>query len=107
MLTEKDQRKFSRMLVNSEVTLTLLDEASTTDSQPRRLSGVCRDLSATGTSIEVAEALAPDTQFQVDLETDGPAADLHAICQVVRCEPADDGGYVLGCEIVDWGPEAS
>ena len=86
-----DKRNFFRMMVNSTCEL-LIDDGSN-----RTLNAVCKDLSATGMSLEVDEEIAADTLITVSIEASGsqiPA--LTARVKVVRCTPASDSLFIAG-----------
>ena len=51
MIGYDDNRKFFRMMVNSVCELKIVDEESS-----RSLQAVCRDISATGMSLEIEES---------------------------------------------------
>ena len=59
-----DKRNFYRMMLNSEVIVTIIDDES--DSQ---ITATCRDLSATGMAIEMEHPLAMSTRVKIKLNS--------------------------------------
>lgn len=91
-----DKRNFFRMMVNSTCELVVEDGSN------RVLSAICKDLSATGMSLEVEEAINEQTLMTVAIEAPGTQiSTLTAKVKVVRCAPATQNNYVLGVEIVE------
>lgn len=91
-----DKRNFFRMMVNSTCELVVEDGSN------RVLSAVCKDLSATGMSLEVDEAISEQTLMSASIEAPGTQIPtLTAKVKVVRCAPASDDNFVLGVEIVE------
>lgn len=96
MLTQNEQRDFIRMAVDAPVQVRVAQAAGVVT-----LAGRCRDLSATGLSLWLAEELAVGTTVQVHMESGGPAAALNATCEVMRVQQHDDG-IEHGCTIVSF-----
>ena len=72
-----------------------------TDSNGRAFVGVCRDLSAAGMQIEVAECIAPGCELRTTLHpTNDKFPPLETLCEVLRCEPQGEG-FLLGVNIVE------
>jgi hypothetical protein len=91
-----DKRNFFRMMVNS--TCELLVE----DGSNRSLNAVCKDLSATGMSLETDEEIAANTAITVSIESSGgqiPA--LTAKVKVVRCTESSESVFIIGVEIIE------
>lgn len=96
MITHNDQRNFIRMAVNSDVQVRFED-----DEGEQVRAGICRDLSATGMSIEMDVALAEGTPLEIHMDTGGVVPALQASCKVIRCTEVEAGCYNLGCEIIE------
>ena len=96
MLGYDDKRNFFRMMVNSPCQLQVTDDESS-----RTMQAMCKDISATGMSLEVDE---PSIEIgtQVSVAIDSPssqAPSLAAIATVVRCVPEGDSSCIVGVEI--------
>ncbi|MEX1222169.1 MAG: PilZ domain-containing protein [Idiomarina sp.] len=96
MITRDDQRNFIRMAVNSNVEIRFDD-----DEGEQQVKGICRDLSATGMSIDVDVAIPEGSQIRVHMDTGGVVPALQATCKVIRCSDIEPGQYHLGCEIIE------
>ena len=98
MLGYDDKRNFFRMMVNSPCEMTINDSESS-----RTLQAICRDISATGMSLEVAEnSIELGTQVSVSLEsTSSHLPSLSARAKVVRCVPEGDEACIVGVEITE------
>ena len=96
MLGYDDKRNFFRMMVNSPCQLQVTDDESS-----RTIQAMCRDISATGMSLEVDEpAIEVGTQISVAIESSSSQIpSLAAIANVVRCEPETDASCIIGVEI--------
>ncbi|MCU7553938.1 PilZ domain-containing protein [Alteromonas sp. ASW11-19] len=96
MLGYDDKRNFFRMMVNSPCQLEINDEESS-----RTLQAVCKDISATGMSLEVAEpSVELGTKVNVSIDsTSSQIPSLSAVATVVRCVPESDASCILGVEI--------
>lgn len=96
MLGYDDKRNFFRMMVNSPCQITVDDAESS-----RNLQAICRDISATGMSLEVEEpSIELGTQLTVQIEsTSSQIPSLSASAKVVRCEAASDNSCIVGVEI--------
>ncbi len=89
-----EKRDFIRMSMDAPIRITTADST-------RTIQGVCKDLSGTGLSIEVAEPVPTGETLQVYLAS--PNANLpsfEAQVQVVRCTPLADQQFLLGVEIL-------
>ena len=70
----------------------------TKGDQMLRQQAVCKDLSATGLSLKVTEALAEGDHVEVLIEgKDVQALDIKA--RVLRVSQTDDGAFIIGCTI--------
>ncbi|WP_218309570.1 PilZ domain-containing protein [Alteromonas antoniana] len=96
MLGYDDKRNFFRMMVNSPCQLEINDEESS-----RTLQAVCKDISATGMSLEVAEpSVELGTKVNVSIDsTSSQIPSLSAIATVVRCVPESESSCLIGVEI--------
>ena len=97
MLEYDEQRCFFRMMVNSDCVLSINDEESS-----RTVSAICRDLSATGMSLELDEPIEAGTQVDTKLEsTNTQIPSLMTKSKVVRCTQQSDSSYIVGVEILE------
>ena len=96
MLGYDDKRNFFRMMVNSPCQLQINDDESS-----RTIGAVCKDISATGMSLEVDEAsIEVGTLVKVSIEsTSSQIPSLSADAKVVRCVPESDSSCIVGVEI--------
>jgi len=96
MITRDDQRNFIRMAVNSDVQVRFED-----DEGEQVRPGVCRDLSATGMSVEMDIDLPAGSLLQIHMDTGGVVPALNASCKVIRSTEVEAGRFNLGCEIIE------
>ena len=96
MLGYDDKRNFYRMMINSPCSVTLAD-----DPTKASMSAVCKDISATGMSVEMGEVLLElGTLLEISIESNSDQIpSLNAKAKVVRCDSIDDGAYLVGVEI--------
>lgn len=95
MISFDDKRDFYRMMLNSEVEVTVID-----DEANSHFSATCRDLSATGLAIEMEHPLEISTH--VKLKLDSPSSQVQALDmrgKVVRIEEEGEGCYLVGIAI--------
>ena len=95
MINFDDKRDFYRMMLNTEVTVTVIDDE--TNSQ---LIATCRDLSATGMAIEISHPLDFDTHVRVKVASANnnvPSLDIYG--KVVRVEEESKECYLIGITI--------
>lgn len=98
MLGYDDKRNFFRMMVNSPCQVTVEDAQA-----PATLHALCKDISATGMSLEV-EVASLDIGTPVRVNIDSQSAmipSLSANAKVVRCAPETDASCVIGVEITE------
>jgi len=97
MLTKNDNRSYFRMMVNANVQLMV--------SHPevgRVLEGICRDLSASGMSVDVEEPLEMGTLINIKLESaNASVPPLDATAKVVRCSQEQEDTYQLGLAFIE------
>jgi len=87
-----DKRDYYRMMLNSEVEVTVID-----DEVNHQISATCRDLSATGMAIEVEHPLAMGTHVRVKLESSGNQVQaLDVSGKVVRIDEESKESYLIG-----------
>ncbi len=98
MLGYDDKRNFYRMMVNSPCDVKLLDQPSVTS-----LSAVCRDISATGMSIELdLPSVEMGSALEITIESNSDQIPtLEAKAKVVRCDAGEDDTCLVGVEITE------
>lgn len=90
-----DKRDFYRMMLNSEVVVTVID-----DEVNSQISATCRDLSATGMAFEIEHPLALSTQVRVKVDSAGSQIQaLDVSGRVVRIEEESNNCYLIGIAI--------
>jgi c-di-GMP-binding flagellar brake protein YcgR len=95
MLNYDDKRNFYRMLLNSEVELTVVD-----DEANSKIFATCRDLSATGMAIEMSYPLALDTQVRMKIDSlNNNVQAFDASGKVVRVVEENPETYLVGITI--------
>jgi c-di-GMP-binding flagellar brake protein YcgR len=90
-----DKRDFYRMMINSDVVVTVID-----DEVNCQLSATCRDLSATGMAFEIEHPLAISTHIRV--RVDSASSQIQALDirgRVVRIEEESNNCYLIGIAI--------
>ncbi|MCH8538825.1 MAG: PilZ domain-containing protein [Alkalimonas sp.] len=97
MLNQSDKRHFYRMMVNADVQLFINDPEA-----GRSVDGICRDLSASGMSVDVNEPLEMGTLIRVKLESaNNSVPPLDATAKVMRCGQENNDCYQLGLAFID------
>ena len=95
-MLHEDKRRFMRMMVDAQAQLTILDSNT-------KLTGTCRDISATGLSIVTEDTIEIDTMLIVFIKSHTESIpDLNAETKVVRVSQEDDGSNVIGLEILNF-----
>lgn len=95
MINFDDKRNFYRMMLNSEVNITVID-----DEANSQFTATCRDLSATGMAIEMEHPLAISTHVKVKLDSSSEQVQsLDMRGKVVRIEEEYEGCYLVGIYI--------
>jgi len=90
-----DKRDFYRMMLNSEVAVTVIDDEVNTS-----LTATCRDLSATGMAFELEYPLALSTLVRVKVNSAGSKVQSLDVCgRVVRIEEESSSCYIIGIAI--------
>ncbi|MFD2166873.1 PilZ domain-containing protein [Thalassotalea euphylliae] len=97
MVSFDDKRNFYRMLLNSEVKVTIIDEEINSE-----FLATCRDLSATGMAIEIAHPLEIGTRLKAKVESANSAVQsLDVSGKVVRVDEESADLYLVGVSIDD------
>lgn len=95
MINFDDKRNFYRMMLNSEVDVTIID-----DEANSQIKATCRDLSATGIAIEVENPLAMSTHVKIKLNSSSEQVQsLDIRGKVVRVGEECEGIYLIGIAI--------
>ncbi|WDE01425.1 PilZ domain-containing protein [Thalassomonas actiniarum] len=97
MVTFDDKRNFYRMMLNSEVTITIID-----DEANRQMTATCRDMSAEGMAIEMDYPLDIGTRVRVKVESSTQSIQsLDAKGRVIRVKEESADCYLVGIKIDD------
>ena len=97
MLNYDDKRNFYRMLLNSEVTITVMD-----DEANSKIFATCRDLSATGMAIEMTHPLEMGTNVRMKIDSlNSNVQAFDATGKVVRVFEENPESYLVGITIQD------
>lgn len=95
MVDYDDKRNFYRMMLNSEVTVTIID-----DEANSQIFATCRDLSATGMAIEMPHPMEMGTQVKVSVASPNDRVQaLDIIGKVVRLKEENSDCYLVGINI--------
>jgi len=95
MVNYDDKRDFYRMMLNSDVTVTVID-----DEANSQFLATCRDLSATGMAIEMPHPLEVNTQVKVNVDSvNGSVQPLDVTGRVVRVNEESSECYLVGINI--------
>ena len=96
MLAYDDKRNFYRMMVNSACQVVIVDAQET-----QSMNAVCRDISATGMSIELeAQNIENGTLLEITIESQSEQLQsLVAKSKVVRCDEINEHSCLVGVEI--------
>lgn len=95
MVNYDDNRDFYRMMVNSQVTVTIID-----DEVNSTVIATCRDLSATGMALEMPHPLEVGTGIRVRVDSpNNTVAALDVKGKVVRVGQESEECYLLGINI--------
>ncbi len=95
MINFDDKRNFYRMMLNSEVIITIID-----DEANSQITATCRDLSATGMAIEVEQPIAMSTHVKIKLDSSSEQVQsLDMRGKVVRTDEECEGCYLVGIAI--------
>ena len=90
-----DKRDYYRMMLNSEVVVTVID-----DEVNSQISATCRDLSATGIALEMESPLSMGTHVRVKLDSAGNQIQpLDLSGKVVRIDEENNNCFLIGIYI--------
>lgn len=97
MVNYDDKRNFYRMMLNSDVSVTIIDdEANST------LNATCRDLSATGIAIEMTHPLEINDNVRVSVDSSGNVVQpLDVKGKVVRVTEEGPDCFLIGVNIAE------
>ena len=97
MVNYDNKRNFYRMMLNSEVTVTIID-----DEANSKVLATCRDLSATGIAIEMEHPLEMNTAVRIGVQSANNAIQpLDAKGKVVRITEESANCYLIGVNITE------
>ena len=96
MLDYDDKRNFYRMMVNSPCQVSIIDSPSTSLT-----NAVCRDISATGLSIELQiQKVELGALIEVTIDSNNEELEsLVAKAKVIRCDELSNDACLVGAEI--------
>jgi len=95
MVNFDDKRNFYRMMLNSEVDVTIID-----DEANSKILATCRDLSATGIAIEMPHPLEMGTRVKVSVKSANNAVQaLDACGHVIRVNEESSDCFLVGIAI--------
>jgi c-di-GMP-binding flagellar brake protein YcgR len=95
MIHFDDKRSFYRMMLNSEVVITVID-----DEANSQITATCRDLSATGIAIEMEHPLAMSTHVKIRLDSASSQVQaLDMFGKVIRVDEESEKCYLIGIAI--------
>jgi c-di-GMP-binding flagellar brake protein YcgR len=90
-----DKRDFYRMMVNSEVAVTVIDDEVNT-----QIMATCRDLSAKGMAFEIAHPISIGSHVRVKVDSaSNQVQPLDVSGKVVRIEEESVNCYLIGIAI--------
>jgi hypothetical protein len=97
MVNYDDKRDFYRMMLNSDVSVTIIDdEANST------IFATCRDLSATGMAIEMSHPIELNTNVRVSVDSSSSTVQpLDVQGKVVRVTEESTDTYLIGINIAE------
>lgn len=97
MINYDDKRNFYRMLVNSEVLITVID-----DEANQQINATCRDLSATGMAVEIEHPIEIGTMVKMKIDSSSASVQsFDAQGKVVRVVEETPENYLVGINITD------
>ncbi|CCQ12363.1 hypothetical protein PALB_32640 [Pseudoalteromonas luteoviolacea B = ATCC 29581] len=95
-MLHEDKRRFMRMNINTQATITVLETG-------HKLTAHCQDLSATGMSLVVEEPIEVDAVVEVHIESSGGTVlPLNVHAKVLRVAQESDEEYIVGVEITEF-----
>lgn len=97
MVNFDDKRDFYRMMLNSDVTVTIID-----DEANSQILATCRDLSATGMAIEMTHPIELNTHVKVSVgSANSNVQPLEASGKIVRVTEESAECYLVGINIAE------
>jgi c-di-GMP-binding flagellar brake protein YcgR len=97
MVNFDDKRDFYRMMLNSDVTVTIID-----DEANSKIMATCRDLSATGMAIEMSHPLELNTCVKVSVESaNNNVQPLDISGKIVRVTEEGAECFLVGINIAE------
>ncbi|MCO4797573.1 MAG: PilZ domain-containing protein [Colwelliaceae bacterium] len=97
MVNYDDKRDFYRMMLNSDVSVTIIDDEANSD-----IFATCRDLSATGMAIEMSHPIELNTNVRVSVNSSGNTVQpLDVQGKVVRVTEESTDTYLIGINIAE------
>ncbi|MFB0980258.1 MAG: PilZ domain-containing protein [Alteromonadaceae bacterium] len=97
MVNFDDKRDFYRMMLNSDVTVTIIDDEANSE-----ILATCRDLSATGMAIEMTHPLELNTNVKVSLRSaNNNVQPLDVSGKIVRVTEEGNECYLVGINIAE------
>lgn len=97
MVNYDDKRNFYRMMLNSEVSVKIID-----DEANSKVLATCRDLSATGIAIEMEHPLEVNTKVHINVDSANNAVQaLDVKGKVVRVKEEGENCYLIGVNITE------
>jgi c-di-GMP-binding flagellar brake protein YcgR len=95
MLNFDDKRSYYRMMLNSDVVITINDNEANT-----QFFATCRDLSATGMAVEMSQPLELGTEVSMRIDSSSNSiAAFDAKGKVVRAVEENPDCYLIGIAI--------
>lgn len=97
MVNYDDKRNFYRMMLNTDVTVTIMD-----DEANSHVAATCRDLSATGVAIEMLHPLELNTNVLISVDSaNDEVQSLELKGKVVRVTEESINCYLIGVNITE------
>ena len=97
MVNFDDKRDFYRMMLNSDVTVTIID-----DEANSQILATCRDLSATGMAIEMTHPIELNTLVKVcEGSANNNVQPLEVSGKIVRVTEEGDECFLIGINIAE------
>jgi c-di-GMP-binding flagellar brake protein YcgR len=97
MVNFDDKRDFYRMMLNSDVTVTIID-----DEANSQILATCRDLSATGMAIEMTHPIELNTHVKVSVRSaNNNVQPLEISGKIVRVTEEGEECFLVGINIAE------
>jgi len=97
MVNYDDKRNFYRMMLNSDVSVTIIDDEANSTT-----FATCRDLSATGMAIEMSHPIELNTNVRVSVDSSGASVQpLDVRGKVIRVTEEGSECYLIGINIAE------